>query len=80
MTAESVNALLPQAAAAAQTLEAGTGAGNDFTGWLHLPGSITEEQLTAIERSARLLREECDYVVAIGIGGSYLGARRSSRR
>ncbi|MBQ7691885.1 MAG: glucose-6-phosphate isomerase [Muribaculaceae bacterium] len=75
VTAESVNALLPQAAAAAQTLEAGTGAGNDFTGWLHLPGSITEEQLTAIERSARLLREECDYVVAIGIGGSYLGAK-----
>ena len=75
VTAEGVEALRPLAVAAAQTLEAGTGAGSDFTGWLHLPSSITEEQLAAIERSAQLLREECDYVVAIGIGGSYLGAK-----
>ena len=75
VTAEGVEALRPQAVAAAQTLEAGTGAGSDFTGWLHLPSSITEEQFAAIERSAQLLRNECEYVVAVGIGGSYLGVK-----
>ncbi len=75
VTAERVEALRPAAVAAAQTLETGTGAGSDFTGWLHLPSHITEEQLSAIEASAALLREECEYVVAIGIGGSYLGAK-----
>ena len=75
VTAQSVEALRPAAVAAAQTLEAGTGAGCDFTGWLHLPSSITDEQFSAIEASARLLREECEYVVSIGIGGSYLGVK-----
>ena len=75
VTAQSIEALRPAAVAAAQTLEAGTGAGCDFTGWLHLPSSITDEQFSAIEASARLLREECEYVVSIGIGGSYLGVK-----
>ncbi|MBR1804139.1 MAG: glucose-6-phosphate isomerase [Muribaculaceae bacterium] len=75
VTAAQVEALKPAAADAARTLENGNGAGNDFLGWLHLPSSIDEAQITAIEQSARLLREECEYVIAIGIGGSYLGAK-----
>ena len=55
------------ALAAKQTLESGSGAGNDFLGWLHLPSSINEQQLQAIE--------QCEYVITIGIGGSYLGAK-----
>jgi glucose-6-phosphate isomerase len=34
-----------QVKACSQTLENGTGAGNDFLGWLHLPSSITPEFL-----------------------------------
>ena len=60
---------------AAQALEAGTCAGNDFLGWLHLPGSISAGELNDIQATADLLRSECDIIVVAGIGGSYLGAR-----
>ncbi len=68
-------ALRDAAMAAKQTLESGSGAGNDFLGWLHLPSSIDEQQLQAIEKSAAQLRSECEYVISIGIGGSYLGGK-----
>ena len=68
-------ALESTALAAKQTLESGSGAGNDFLGWLHLPSSINEHQLQDIEKSAAQLRSECEYVISIGIGGSYLGAK-----
>ena len=68
-------ALNAAALAAKQTLESGSGAGNDFLGWLHLPSSIDEQQLEDIEKTAAVLREECEYVISIGIGGSYLGAK-----
>ena len=68
-------ALKESALAAKQTLESGSGAGNDFLGWLHLPSSIDEEQFQAIEKSAAQLRSECEYVISIGIGGSYLGGK-----
>lgn len=56
-------------------LENGTGKGNDFLGWLHLPSSISEAELKDIEDTAATLRSKCEVVVAIGIGGSYLGTR-----
>ena len=68
-------ALHDSALAAKQTLESGNGAGNDFLGWLHLPSSIDEQQFQAIEQSAAQLRSECEYVICIGIGGSYLGGK-----
>ena len=58
-----------------ETLEKGTGKGNDFLGWLHLPSSITKEDLAKLKDSAKVLRENCDVVIVAGIGGSYLGAR-----
>jgi len=57
------------------TLEDGTGKGNDFLGWLHLPSSITETMLDEIQQTADDLRARCEIVVIIGIGGSYLGAK-----
>ncbi len=56
-------------------LENGTGKGNDFLGWLHLPSSITEAQLVELETCAKELQKHCEVVVVAGIGGSYLGAR-----
>ena len=70
-----INALRPVAEAAARTLADGDGAGNDFLGWLHLPSSIDETQLVAVEQCAARLRQDCEFVVAVGIGGSYLGAK-----
>ena len=58
-----------------ETLEKGTGLGNDFLGWLHLPSSITKEHIEDIKATAKILRENCEVVVVAGIGGSYLGAR-----
>lgn len=58
-----------------ETLEKGTGLGNDFLGWLHLPSSITKEHLDDLKATAQILRENCEVVVVAGIGGSYLGAR-----
>lgn len=61
--------------AAMTTLHKGTGKGRDFLGWLNLPSSIDESQLSDIESTAKLLRDNCEVVVVIGIGGSYLGAK-----
>ena len=70
-----VEGLNNEALAAKQVLESGSGAGNDFLGWQHLPSSIDDQQLEAIEKTAAILRQECEYVITIGIGGSYLGAK-----
>ncbi|MDY5858566.1 MAG: glucose-6-phosphate isomerase [Porphyromonas sp.] len=56
-------------------LHDGTGVGSDFLGWVNLPSAISEDYFANIERVAQSLRSKCDYVVSIGIGGSYLGVR-----
>ena len=56
-------------------LESGKGAGNDFLGWVHLPSSISDEEIAAIQAQAERLREKADLIICIGIGGSYLGAK-----
>ena len=56
-------------------LHEGTGKGNDFLGWLNLPKEITDEHLSDIEATAEKLRSQCEVIVVIGIGGSYLGAK-----
>ncbi len=68
-------ALEDKSTAALTTLEEGTGAGNDFLGWLDLPSTTSETLIDKINATAERLRENCDYVVCVGIGGSYLGAK-----
>ena len=58
-----------------QALHQGTGLGSDFLGWINLPEEITDAQFTDLETTAKKLQASCDYVISIGIGGSYLGAR-----
>jgi glucose-6-phosphate isomerase len=72
---EQVYALEAKVKAATDTLHQGTGAGSDFLGWLHLPSSLTEAELSDIEHTAERLRTSCEVVVVIGIGGSYLGTK-----
>ena len=57
-----------------ENLNAGTGAGSDFLGWLTLPDDIPS-QLDKIEQAAARLKSISDTTVVIGVGGSYLGAR-----
>ena len=72
---EKLAAYAPKVKECMETLEKGTGLGNDFLGWLHLPSSITKEHLAELKAAAEVLRENCEVVVVAGIGGSYLGAR-----
>lgn len=72
---EAVNAYKESVDAARAALKNGTGKGNDFLGWLHLPSSITPDIIADINATAKVLKENCEVVVVAGIGGSYLGAR-----
>ena len=69
------NALEAESTAALTTLMEGTGDGNDFLGWVNLPSETSDELVSRIEATAKRLQEKCDYVVCVGIGGSYLGAK-----
>ena len=64
-----------QAQQANELLPSGKGAGSDFLGWVHLPSSIDDAQIAAIEAQAEKLRAKAEVVICIGIGGSYLGAK-----
>lgn len=70
-----VAALMPEVASALSKIHNATGAGNDFLGWVDLPGRTPEALVDDINVTARDLRHLCDVVVCIGIGGSYLGAK-----
>ena len=58
-----------------KTLAEGSGLGADFTGWLGLPQRIKDTELDAIVAAAEKIRGRSQALVAIGIGGSYLGAK-----
>lgn len=75
VTGEQIQALDPEATAALEKLHKGTGLGSDFLGWVNLPSQTPDSLVADIEAVAKDLREKCEFVVAIGIGGSYLGAK-----
>ena len=58
-----------------QTIHEGTGAGNDFLGWLDLPVDYDKEEFSRIQDAAQRVKQNSEVLVVIGIGGSYLGAR-----
>ena len=57
------------------TLYNKTGKGSDFLGWVNLPSSISFEDIKEIEDTASFFKSECEVVVVVGIGGSYLGSK-----
>ena len=56
-------------------LHEGTGAGNDFLGWIDLPVNYDKAEFARIQEAAKRIQETSEVLVVIGIGGSYLGAR-----
>ena len=58
-----------------KALHDGTGLGNDFIGWLHLPTDYDKEEFARIKAAAEKIKKNTDVFIVIGIGGSYLGAR-----
>jgi len=74
ITQEQVDGFESKVKEGLEMLHNGTGRGSDFLGWLNLPSSIKEAELEDLEKTAEKLRE-CETVVVIGIGGSYLGTK-----
>ncbi len=68
-------ALTPRLRLAHEKLLCGTGAGGDFTGWVHLPEQYDREEFRRIQSAAKKIQSNSQALVVIGIGGSYLGAR-----
>lgn len=75
ITEESLAAIEPEVMAAQEKLHSGTGAGNDFLGWLDLPENYDKAEFLAIKEAAAEITKTVQVLVVIGIGGSYLGAR-----
>lgn len=61
--------------AAHKLLRSKQGAGNDFLGWLDLPVEYDKKELASILAAAKRIQKQSQVLLAIGIGGSYLGAR-----
>jgi glucose-6-phosphate isomerase len=72
---EKFNSMRAAADKAVSDLAKGIGEGSEFTGWVTLPSRTIKEGTAKIKATAAALREKCEYVVCIGIGGSYLGAK-----
>ena len=72
---EELKNIQPQVDVAHKLLVERTGAGNDFLGWTTLPEDYDKEEFARIQIAAEKIKKSCDVFIAIGIGGSYLGAR-----
>ena len=46
-----------------------------FTGWVDLPFRYDRKELETVLAAAAKIQEQCDILIVIGIGGSYLGAQ-----
>ena len=56
-------------------LHNGTGAGNEFLGWIDLPVNYDKAEFEKIKKAAEKIKSDSEILLVIGIGGSYLGAR-----
>ncbi len=75
INADAYSAIEAEANAAFKTVADRSGAGNDFLGWVDLPVDYDKEEFARIKAAAERIKKSCDIFIAIGIGGSYLGAR-----
>ena len=65
----------PVVEAAYKTLTEKTGAGSEMLGWMDLCDTYDKEEFERIKAAAKKIQDQSEVLVAIGIGGSYLGAR-----
>ncbi len=70
-----IKGLEAQVHAAHDMIEAKSGLGNDFLGWVTLPTDYDKEEFARIKKAAEKIKSDTDVLIVIGIGGSYLGAR-----
>lgn len=60
---------------AEKQLTEGTGAGNEFLGWVNLPTDYDKLEFARIKESALKIKKQSEVLIVVGIGGSYLGAK-----
>ena len=70
-----VTQLKPYTELAHKVLLEGTGAGNDFLGWVTLPSDYDKAEFKRIKAAAEKIKSDSEVLIVIGIGGSYLGAK-----
>ena len=68
-------ALTGELAQAHTWLQAASGKGSDFVGWVNLPRDYDKDEFQRIQAAAKKIQSNSRSLVVIGIGGSYLGAR-----
>ena len=67
--------IAPVVKVADKMLRDGTGAGNKFLGWLDLPQNYDKDEFIRIKAAAKRIQADCEALIVIGIGGSYLGSK-----
>jgi glucose-6-phosphate isomerase len=75
LSKEEINYMAEMVETAHDKLHNGTGAGNDFLGWINLPVDYDKDEFERIKKSAEKIKNDSDILLVVGIGGSYLGAR-----
>lgn len=58
-----------------QTLEANKNDMSQFLGWMDYANKLTSADIKKITKFADKIKNNCDVLVVVGIGGSYLGAK-----
>ena len=58
-----------------QVIDRKTGAGAGFLGWTSYAKELSKDDLKKIEKVAKRIQTQCDTLVVVGIGGSYLGSK-----
>ncbi|MFI3169025.1 MAG: glucose-6-phosphate isomerase [Faecalibacterium sp.] len=72
---EEFASIYPQVELAHSQLEAKSGPGADFLGWMYLPRDYDKAEFAKMKEAAAKIRDDSEVLVVAGIGGSYLGAR-----
>ncbi|MBI4308723.1 MAG: glucose-6-phosphate isomerase [Candidatus Omnitrophica bacterium] len=72
-----IERIVPALYKAHEDLHGRKGKGAEFTGWLDLPSRISDSFIKELGQLAAEVQDQSDYLVSIGIGGSYLGIRAS---
>ena len=75
INSDELNAIQAEITSAHTSLINKTGEGNDFLGWITLPDDYDKEEFARIKVAAEKIKNTCDILIVIGIGGSYLGSR-----
>ncbi len=75
VTNEELAKMQPFVSVSNKMLRDGSGAGNDFLGWLNLPSNYDRDEFASIKKAAKKIQDDSQVLIVIGIGGSYLGAK-----